>query len=219
MSKNKIIGLALVVLTLFACSSTNHIKIRIELPSKAELPLEKYDQLIITNFLINPDAPDFDMNKEASDYFSYEFEHKLSKKTSIHEASLDSEEAFQNKDFWKGLTPDITDAVIFTGSINYIAETRKALLRKDKRRFEDPFPPQETLAKRTFYTLEMDVYFINNTTGESIYSHKFKESASYKNPNQTAYFAFFDLMQKVRDKLFQTILGGEKLQQRYLISK
>jgi hypothetical protein len=60
---------------------------------------------------------------------------------------------------------------------------------------------------------------IDAKTGEILYTRNFKQTKHYINPNQTAYFAFFDLIQIVKTKLFQAFLGEELLQERYLLSR
>ena len=143
----------------------------------------------------------------------------MDKNISTKNIELDNEELFQNKDFWKGQALEEEASAFLTGSIEYTAETRKALLGKNKKQFDNPFPRQNRLETRKFYSLKMNVYFINAKTGEVIYDSNFKETQAYDNPNQTAEFAFFDQVHKVKEKLFRQMFGGERIQQRYLISK
>lgn len=219
MKKNKFCFLVFGLLFTAACVSNEQWKLRIEVPRQIGLNLNAYDEVIVTSFLVKKDPGDFDLNKEIVDYFSYEIGLKLDKKTSSQEAALSGEDVFNNSQYWASLFPEHKTAVLLTGSVSYEEEVRKALVKQEKKRFEDPFPAEKTLAKRIFYTLTLDLFMIDNQTGDVLYKKNFKETRSYKNPNQTAYFAFFDLIQDVRDKLFGTLLGGERVQQRYLIAK
>ena len=106
-----------------------------------------------------------------------------------------------------------------TGSAEYTEETRKALLKKAKKRYEDPFPSQSRLEERKFFTLNVNLFLIDAQSGDALYKREFKETKAYDNPNQTAYFAFFDLVQQVKEKLLRTVLGAEQLQERYLITR
>lgn len=219
MRKNKVLCLGFCLLLAASCTSNEQWKLRIEVPGRVGLNLNAYGEVLVTDFLVKKDSGDFDINKEIGDYFSYELGLKLDKKASSREAALSGEDIFNDPQFWKSLFPEHKEAVLFTGTVSYEEEVRKALVKQEKKRFEDPFPAEKTLAKRTFYTLNLNLYLIDNQTGAVIYQKDFKETRAYKNPNQTAYFAFFDLIQEVRDKLFDTLLGGERVQQRYLIAK
>ena len=160
---------------------------------------------------------DFNLNEELKEYFAGELEVELDQSVRRENIAVPDEESFENQEFWKTLPLDTQKSVIFSGTAEYSQETRKALISKDKDQFEDPFPSQERLATRKFYTLQMNIRIINSETGEVTYSQDFKESKSYTNPNQTAYFALFDLAFLVKEKLFREIMGGERFQQRYLI--
>lgn len=217
MKKNRLF-LIVLLLALYSCSSSEYWKLKIELPGKAAFNLDPFKEILITNFLVKKEAKDFSLNKELKDYFAFEFKQNIKKKVSLKEVSLDKEELFENEEFWKNLSQGATDTLLFAGSVQYMEETRKALLKKEKKRFEDPFPEQTRLAQRKFYTLEADLYFIDAHSGKTLYKRTYKETQSYKNPNQTAYFAFFDLLQTLKDKLLRNLLGTEQVQERYLIS-
>ncbi len=214
--KNRLF-LLLGLLFFLSCSSGEHLNLRIELPRKPPIPLENYDSFIVTNFMIKGEAQDFDMNKELTDFFSAEFEQELEKKILSEEISFKNEDMFQNQKYWQDLFPDQKGSLLFTGKLEYTQEIRKAIKSLQKRQFETPFPEESRIDSRKFYSLDLQIYIIAAQTGEVLYERNFKESKTYKNPNQTAHFAFVDIIQSVRDKLFRQLLGEEQVQQRYLI--
>ncbi len=130
---------------------------------------------------------------------------------------MEKEEVFKNEDFWKNLSADKEKILLLTGSIQYKEEVRKAVLGRRNKDSEDPFQAEKTLTVQRFYLLNLDLYLIDGKTGKALYKKSFKESRSYKNPEQTAYFAFFDLIKVVKEKLFRDLLGERKIQLRYLI--
>jgi len=132
-------------------------------------------------------------------------------------APLTDESVFENRDFWKNLDLDNKKAVIFSGTVEYSDETRKALVHKKGREQETPFPDRDYMKTRKFYSLNMHIHIIDSESGITLYNQEFKEQRSYSNPNQTAYFAFFDLAYQIKEKLFREIMGGKKIQDRYLI--
>ncbi|MQY61050.1 hypothetical protein GH153_04340 [bacterium] len=216
MKKIKIV-LVLSLLFSFSCASNDYWKLKIEVPGRAVFNLDQFSEIVITNFLIEEETKDFDLNQELVDYFSFEIGQNFKGKVSIKEITFE-EEPFKNEAFWKNLLPDRKEAILFTGGVQYTEEIRKAILQKQKARFEDPFVSKKrSLAERRFYTLNLDLYIIDAKTGKALYKINFKESKGYENPKQTAPFAFFDLIQRVRAKFFRNILGEANIQERYLI--
>jgi len=210
----------LALLALYSCSGGGQYwRVRVEMPRPVSFELERFEELIITDFLVLKARTDFDLNKETTEYFAFEFEKNIQMPVSRVEIMPETVETFEQDDFWTGLPTENKDAIILTGTIDYKSEVRKALVDREKRQFEDPFPDKTSLEERKFYTLFFNLYLIDSKTGETLYQKNFKETRNYQNPNQTAYFAYFDLIQSVKDKLFQAFLGESLLQERYLINK
>jgi hypothetical protein len=217
MKRIKII-LVLTILFSFSCASNDYWKLRIEVPGRASLNLAQYNEVVITNFLIKEETKDFNLNQELVDYFSFAVGQNFKGKVSIKEITFE-EEPFKNEAFWKNLLPDRKEAILLTGGVQYTEEIRKAILQKQKERFEDPFVSKKrSLTERRFYTLNLDLYIIDAKTGKALYTRNFKESKGYQNPKQTAPFAFFELIQRVKTKFFRNIFGGASIQERYLIN-
>lgn len=218
MKKFKYILFACLVFYL-SCSSGLRLKLKIEIPGDPQIDLDKFNQIVITNFLIQNETKDINLNKEIIEYFKLEIEQNFEGKVVSQNFSIEDEEAYKNQDFWKGLIEASEHTLFFTGRVNYSEEIRKAILEKRDDRPEDPFPSTKELAERKFYTLTVDLYLIDDQTGNPLYQRRFKETKGYKNPNQTAYFAFFDLIQQVKVKFFRNVLGDKKIEERYLISR
>lgn len=211
------IVLVLAIFLSFSCASNDYWKLKIEIPGKASFDLDQYNEVVITNFLIKEETKDFNLSQELVDYFSFEIGQNFKGKVSIKEITFE-EEPFKNEAFWKNLLPDRKKAILFTGGVQYTEEIRKAILQRQKARFEDPFVSKKRrLAERRFYTLNLDLYIIDAKTGKALYKRNFKESKGFENPKQTAPFAFFELLQRVKAKFFRNLLGQTSIQERYLI--
>lgn len=210
--------LLLVLLFFFSCTSSSYLKLRVEIPRRAAYNLEQFSEIVITNFFIKKRTKKFDLNQELVNYFASEIEREFKGKTSSKTISLEKEEIFSDKEFWKNLSLDLKGAVLLTGSAQYSEEIRKAISETKKGYSEDLSKKRRIMEERRFYTLSLNLYLIDAKTGEALYKRSFKESKGYKNPNQTAPFAFFELIQIVKGKFFRNILGGTKIQERYLIS-
>jgi len=207
------------LLFFLSCSSTNYWKMRIEIPGDSILNLDNFKEIVITNFLIKKETKDFDLNKEIVDYFTSELGNEFEGKITSKKINLEKEEIFKDEEFWMTLGKDSKETLFVSGSAQYTEEVRKAILERKKAGVEDRFQSQRGLAERRFYTFLLDLYLIDPKTGKSLYKRSFKESKGYKNPKQTAHFAFFDLVQRVKTKFFQNILAEARIQERYLISK
>jgi hypothetical protein len=218
MKKAKFV-LLLSFLVLLSCSSSYYWKIRIEIPGEPILKLDDFKEIVITDFLITKETKDFDLNKEIVDYFTSELRNEFEGKISSKKIPLEKEDVFKDEEFWKAQGEDLKETLLVSGSAQYTEEVRKAILERRKDRVDDPFQSKRGLAERRFYTFLLDLYLIDPKTGKTLYKRNFKESQGYKNPKQTAHFAFFDLIQRVKAKFFQNILAGAKIQERYLISK
>lgn len=217
MKRNSIVVL-LALLVIFSCKPSNYWKLKIEMPRESKFDLATYKELVITNFLIKNETKDVDLNKELVDYFASEIGQKFEGKITSKEIILKEKELFENKDFWKNLSNNKEQVLFLSGCAEYTEEVRKAILEKRKDRFEDRVPSKKTLAERKFYTLSLDLYFIDPKTGAVVFLRNYKESKGYENPKQTGPFALFDLIQRVKIKLFRSILEEGKIQERHLIS-
>jgi len=218
MKKNSLL-IFLFFLLEVACVSDSYLKIKMEIPSFSPFDLEQFKEIVITNFWLEEEIKDFDLNQELVDYMTLELARQFKGKISKAAVSWEKEDLFKNEDFWKALSPDLEKAIFLTGKAQYTQETRKALLEKERARFEDSFRPEKGLAERKVFTLELSIYFIDTQAGKILYERNFKETQTSSNPKQTLRYAFFDLMQNVKMKLFNTILREGRLQERYILLK
>jgi len=216
--QSKLLAL-LAVFILSSCSTEAYWKLKIEIPRKRVIDLDRFEEVIITDFLIKKEINKFNINKELVDYLTSELGQSLDKKISPEKIDLKEEETFENEEYWKNLFLGSKETLILTGNVDYAEETRKAIIEKEKKQFNDPFPAGSRFVSRKFYSLNLDIYLIDSESGKTLYKRKFKETKSYENPNQTACFAFFDLIRNVKLKLFPNLLGEEQVQERYILSK
>ena len=201
-----------------SCSSVDYTRVTVEIPIKTVLDIQQLDEIIITDFLIKKEAENFDMNQELVNFFTTEIKQAFKGTVTPRKISFENEKLFKDSSFWKNLQAGPQGSVFFTGIAEYSKEVRKAILETKKKGAEDPFSRDKAIEERQFYTLNIDLYIIDAKTGETIYSRAFKESQGYENPKQTGPFAFYELTERVKQKFLTNILGGSRLQQRYLIT-
>lgn len=190
------------------------------MPSASLLNLDQFKEIFITNFFIKQETKDINLSQEIIDYFNSEISQNFQGKITSKNILFENEELFNDEEFWKSMNEDAKGSLFITGSADYTEEIRKAILEEKRSgQLEEPFPSGMRLAQRKFYKLQLDLFLIDGQSGQALYKRSFKEVKSYRNMNQTSYYAFFDLIQSVKEKFFRTLLGGKKLEERYLISK
>lgn len=203
-------------------TSDNYLKVRLEIPSVSPIDLQAFREVAITNFRLDPaagDVPGLDLDKELVDYFSYELGKKFQGKVSRETVVWDKDGLVEDAGRWKSSPAGRRGALVMTGSARFSQETRKAVM-EDERPVDGPFEfEKKGLSERKIFTLSVDLYLIRAESGEVVYKRDFKESRTYQNTRQTAPFAFYELVQRVKLKLFRTILSENRVEDRYLLTK
>ncbi len=219
MRKNSL-AVACLLLFLAACTSDAYRKLKVELPSYSPVKLEDFLEVVITPFLVAEQPQGIDVNKEIADYLKPELEKKFKGRVTLNQVSLESEEAFKKPEYWRALAAGSSKSLFLTGRASFTQETRKAILARPARSLqEESLSPRSGLDERRIFTLDVSLYLIKAETGEPLLQRDFKETKSYTNLNQRADFAFYDLIQRVKAKLFRLALGQERVQNRYLLTR
>jgi hypothetical protein len=219
MRKNSPVLLCLLSILAACRGGDTYRKIRVELPTYTLLHPEQFKQAVFSGFLVAKEPDGLDLNKEIVEYFAPEFERKLKVQVTVQQVALESEELFRKPDFWKSLTLGSGRVLYVTGKAELTRETRKAILGRAKADADDPLAQQRGIAERTLFALSLHLYLIRGDSGEVVLDRDFKETKVYDNPKQKAEFAFYDLVQRVKTKLFRPILSEERMQERYLLLK
>jgi len=208
------------LLLLAACTSTDtYKKIKVEIPTYSALRLDPTQELAVITFLTPKETAGVDLSREVGQYFEQALERKFPGRVFSRAVPMESEAVFQDPGFWKSLAPASGSLLCFTGKAELSRETRKAVLSQPGDPWEDQLSPQRSIAERTVFVLDITIHIINTASGEILVSKTYKESKTYPSPKQRADFALFDLIQRVKQKLFRPILGEERVQERYLLAR
>lgn len=203
-----------------ACGATDtYRKIRVEIPAYSDFRLDQFRELAVATFLTGQETAGLDLDKEVGDYFAPEFKRKFHGRVTRRTVSLTNEDAFRNPEFWQSLEPQGEGVLFLTGKASFSRDTRKAVLSRPGDPRRDELTTQRSIAERTVFNLEMTVYLIRAADGGILFQKTFKETRTYSNPRQRPDFAFYDLIQRVRQKVFRPLFGEESLQERYLLVK
>jgi hypothetical protein len=203
-----------------ACAVEPSIKTRVEIPGTAAVQWDAYKEIVLTNFWQEKETKDFDLNKALIEYLRNEIAPQFKGKLSSTTITWDTAEMVNNKEAWKQVVPQPRDRLILTGKAQFTQDLRKALLAKDRRAIDDgPFTPEKAWAERLAFTIKIEFYLINPESGEILLRKDFLEAQDYENSKEPAEFAFSDLMQRIKLKLFRLFFGSERNQERYLLRR
>jgi len=222
MRRNRLLQTGLFPLLLFAwaCSSSvSFKKIQVEIPAPKPVPLDEFKTIAVTDFWIAKSVPDLDLNREMRTYWRAEMARQFGKTAVLVETPFEAEPAFDEPAFWPRLLSDGKEALLMTGKAQLTQETRKALSEDAMKELDGPFEQGKKLLERKVVTLEMSLFLLRAETGDVLYKKDFKETKSFENTKQTAAFAFFELLHKVKLKFIRAVLGESRAQDRFLISE
>jgi hypothetical protein len=209
---------ALALLALAACAGREPVKISVELPGTALLPRDAIPALLLAGFYQEKPAPGFDVDAALVRYFLDEFRPRINGPVEAAPVAWPGPEALADREFWKKAGAG-RKAVLVTGKAAFVQETRKALLDGESRDFDGPFKPRDPWSERKFFSLQLDLAFIDARTGEPLFRKNYLETLNSANVKQTAEFAVFELMSRIKIKLLRALFGSERPLDRYLLVK
>ncbi|MBN2199389.1 MAG: hypothetical protein JW747_06010 [Candidatus Aminicenantes bacterium] len=213
-------GLALAAAALSACAlNPAYVRLRVEMSAAGAVRADAYREIVMAGFCI-AEAPDgIDLDRELSSFLEAEFKTRTRTPISLRRLAPDDEALLEKEEFWAAAAEGTEGTLFLTGKARFSQELRKALLERDAGRGEDPFVGDKEWKERRSYTLEATVMLIEGATGRPVFEKPYKETASYSNLSQPAAFALFDILQRLKIKLFSDVLGAERLEERYLLNK
>ena len=211
----------LILLLLFAvsCASESRHKVKLEIPNVSPIPLDSYKTLAITDFLLEKEFKDFNLSQELVNYLTAEFSQKFKGPVASTKMAWAEEDPFANPGFWKTCGPNLPGGLVLTGKVLYVQDTRKAFLEPERSADDSPFQSPKSLSERKVFTLQIHLYLIKVETGEVVFDKEYKETKNYENKRQTGFFAFFDLIQRVKTAFFRSLFGETRIQERYLLTR
>jgi hypothetical protein len=193
---------------------------KIDIPAVPAVKLEGVEEIAIGDFLVDTPSKEFEIGPAVVGYLrdamKPEFKGRLS---TIPLAWTDASQA-DRPAAWAGVLAEPKGKLILTGRVQYVQDVRKALVSKDRRAIDDgPFTPEKPWSERKNYELKLDIFLLRADTGEIVLKKDFLESVIVENRRQTSEFAFYELLQRARTKLFRLLFGTVRNQERYLLSR
>jgi len=221
MRKNSALVLVLLAgLGTAACTSEmTSEKVRIEVPAPPTLKLDGAAEIVIAPFWLEKEVKEFDLNEDLTGYLLEEFKTKFPGRVSAKPVVWSGAEMAAQPEAWKKAALGPAGTLVLTGKAAFSQESRKALLSSEKRKFEDPFEPEKKWAERRNFDLKLEVLLLKAETGETAAQSSFQETLNYENMKQTPAFAFHDLLDRIKPRLFRFLFGSARIQERFLLLK
>lgn len=219
MQKNRLL-MVLLALVLAACAAQAPTKVNLQVPGPAAIRWDEIKTVLLTGFFLDKEFKEFDLNKTLVGFFRDEL--KLRIRGSIEDTPIvwENADSLASADFWKTRSGRGQGTLILTGKVQYSQETRKALLEGERRPIDEgPFKPENPWSERRAYTLKLDLAIIDPATGQAVFRKDYEEAVNTENLKQTAEFALYELMARIRPRVFRVLFGAERPLDRYLLSK
>jgi len=211
---------ASLLLAAAACSAVSTAPTKIDIPAVPAVKLDGVGEIAIADFLVDTPSKEFEIGPAITQYFRDAMKPEFKGRLSVVPLAWTDAAMAGNKDAWTRVLADPKGKLILSGRIQYAQDVRKALVSKDRRAIDDgPFAPEKPWAERKNFELKLDIYLVRAETGEMLLKKDFLESVIVENRKQPAEFAFYDLLRRVRLKLFRLLFGTVRNQERYLLSR
>jgi tetratricopeptide (TPR) repeat protein len=195
-------------------------RVALDLPAAPAVDLKPYKEIVLFGFWQEQPVKDFDLDGALLEYWRDELEHPFPGRVTKAAILWEDGRTGTNSAFWRGSLPDPAGKLILTGTARFTRENRKSLVAGDRRELDDgPFAPVKPWQDRRVYSLKLEVDLIRPDSGEILFRKEFAENTDSDNPNARAEFAFYGLLRTVRVKLFRSLFGEERPQERFLLSR
>jgi len=211
--------LAAVLAAEAACLPEPAVPVRVNMPGVSAFPAGLFREIIVANFREDEPSPELALGRELQSYLTAEldrsFDGPVSRVTVLWEdgASLD------DPGFWKQLAADKERAVVLAGTVGLSGQVRKALHKKMVP-LDGPFKFDDRgFLEYLHYTLSIDLVVLSSETGESLFHKSFREEKDYTDIEKPGEFAFSELADRFRARLFPLFLGTSTPEERILLRR
>jgi hypothetical protein len=195
-------------------SKTLVIGVQEEKPGVAVLPPGLFSEIIVTDFRDDTPSPDFALGRELQRYLAAELGRSFKGAVSRMDLSRDGTIAAGDPAFWRQAAAGRERVVFLTGSAGLVGRTLKALKKKNLP-VDGPFNlDRRGLIEQRRWTLSIDLAVVSAATGEILYQRTFRENRNYSDLDKPAEFAFTELADRIRARLFPVLFGAPTIDER-----
>ena len=185
----------------------------------AAVDLSPYREIIVTNFRQDMPPADFELDNWLVDSLANALGRIFKGSVLRQKVAWGQAARLDDPDFWRSAGAGHEGAVFLTGTVRLTGQTEKAL-RRDSIPKDSPFKLTDRgLAERSRFKAVVECVMIPAARGDIAYRETYEETRSYDVAGQSAEIAFADLFDGIMPRIFRSLLGTERLQWRYLLSR
>jgi len=211
--------LAVVAAAGAACASSPALPIRIYLPGVTVFPAGSFRQIVVANFRDAAPSPEFGLGRELQEFLVKELSRSFDGTVSRMTVPWEDAVSLDDPAFWRQAAAGRDRAVVLTGAAGLVGQIRKALNKKALP-IDGPFKVTDrAFLEYKHYTLAVDLAVISAATGEHIFRKSFREEKDYIDLEKPYDFAFSELADRVRARLFPALLGTPTAEERTLLRR
>ena len=195
------------------------IGVQEERPGVPVFPPGLFSEIIVTDFRDDAPSPDFALGRELQGYLAAELGRSFKGAVTRMDLSRDGKIAADDPEFWRQAAAGRERAVFLTGSAGLVGRTRKALKKKGLP-VDGPFNlDRRGLIEQRRWTLSIALAVVSAATGETLYQRTFSEERDYSDLDKPAEFAFAELADRIRARLFPVLFGAPTIEERTLLRR
>lgn len=195
------------------------IGVQEEKPGVPVFPPGLFNEIIVTDFRDDAPSPDFALGRELQGYLAAELGRPFKGKVSRMDLFRDGQAVSEDPAFWKQAAAGREKAVFLTGSAGLVGQTRKALNTK-KLPEDGPFNlDHRGLIEQRCWILSVDLSVVSAAIGEILFKKSFREERVYTDLDKPAEFAFAELADRLRARLFPVLFGAPTTEERTLVRR
>lgn len=211
-------ALAAVLLAGAACGSGVPVGVSLSMPGLAVLPPGSFSEIVVTDFAAPGPPPDLAPGLELPNYLAAEIGRVFAGRVSRTTVPAEAAAGPAPPPFWKEKGAGHEGAVFLTGSVSLTGEVRKAVDRvvSVERLFD---ASRSGLVEQIRWTMTVDVVLVSAATGEVLHRTSLREHRDYGELDKPAEFAFSDLSDRIRARLFPALLGTPTIERRALLRR
>lgn len=224
MTKRLLKGWLCLILGLVAlgCGGVNYL-VTIQHPMKGRIPPNKYRSILVAGFLAEGEEK-LNLNFETVKYIRTELRkntpYRVIEENPIEIPSARIEELPADNDFWINLATQAKAELVMWGRVNY---TSKAVAELKEERYRHPVSGRiityTRLVDKTEFTVELDLYFSDGTSGELVYGDKYSQTIPYLKRPSADLPVFFSLMNRLLPNILGVLVPRETMETRYILSE
>jgi hypothetical protein len=214
-----VVVLAAILAVEAACLPEPSLPLKVDLPGVSAFPAGLFREIVVANFRDDAPSPEFGLGRELQAYLAAEVERSFDGLVSLVTVSWEGRPSLEDPAFWKQTAAGRNRAVILTGAARLVGQIRKALQKKAVP-VDGPFKvDSRSFIEYRHYAFSVDLAVFSAETGEPLFRKVYLEEKDYSDLEKPYEFAFSELADRFRARLFPVFLGTPTSEERILLRR